>query len=181
MAADGLQAVVVIEVPTFELVVDFRRHFADRDLVAEIEAGGFAALEDAYREVQFERFAALLDLSVDGRAAKGSWEPVDTPVNGRGTEGFFVYMLEFRFERPLPAAVRREVRVVNRILPDAAMVLANQAQAEDGWRVVESSIPEPQIPDGLPQGAESMPELALWSEDPVKRDLRVVFAREPAR
>jgi hypothetical protein len=176
MDADGLKVVVVIEVPTFELVADFRRHFSGLDLVEEIEGGRFEALEDQYRESRFERFAEDLEVRVDERSATGSWLPVETPVNGRGTEGFFVYMLEYVFEPQLPRARRRSVRVLNHVLPDVPMVLANQAQAEDGWTVVESSIPEPEVPDGLPRGSELVPELALWSEDPVKRDLRVTFA-----
>jgi len=176
---NGLQAVVVIEVPTFDLVADFRRHFADIDLVAEIEGGRFAALEDAYRESRFEDFAGDLELSIDGRQASGHWRPVDTPVNGRGTEGFFVYMLEFVLDEPLPARRRLTVRVLNRVLPEAQMVLANQAQAEDGWVVAESSIPEPTPVADLPPGAELLADAAMWSEDATKRDLRVTFAYDP--
>ena len=173
----GLQAVVVIEVPTFELLASFKEHYAALDLMAEIEAGRFDELETKFRDVQLERFAGALALEVNGRSAAGKWRPVDTPINGKGTEGFFVYMLEFAFDRPPELGQRVEVRLRNRALSEAQVVMANLAEAEDGWRVVESSIPPPAEYPELPEGAEYSEELGLWSIDEAKRDLRVVFVR----
>ncbi len=178
MSAEGLQAAVVIEVPAIRLIEGFKEHFEDLDLMAEIEAGRFAALEEEYNRVLFATFAEGLDLFVDDRPAVGAWQPVDTPVNGRGTEGFFVYLLEFAFDEEVQPAERLRVRLVNRTLEGFEVVMANQATAADGWRVVESSIPPPTTPVEIPRGAAVEEELALWSIDPVKRDLRVVFSRQ---
>ena len=177
----GLQAVVVIEVPTFELLARFKEHYASIDLLAEIEAGRFAELEAKFRDVQLERFAGDLHLELDGSAAAGAWRPVDTPINGKGTEGFFVYMLEFAFARPPALGDRVSVRLENRALSDLEVVMANVAEAKAGWQVAESSIPPLAEYPELPEGAEYADELGLWSIDPVKRDLRVVFARGAAR
>ena len=177
-AAKGLQAAVVIEVPTFELLARFKEHYAELDLMKEIEDGRFEELEAKFRDVQLERFAGELYLELDGKPAAGKWRAVDTPINGKGTEGFFVYMLEFAFDAPPRLGDRVAVRLENKALPGLEVVMANVAEAKDGWRVAESSIPPPEERPELPEGAEYSDELGLWSIDPVKRDLRVVFARE---
>jgi len=176
----GLPAAGVIEVPTFELLARFKEHYAGLDLMKEIEAGRFDALEAKFRDLQFESFAKDLSLSIDGQPASGKWRPAETPINGKGTEGFFVYMLEFAFTTPPKLGDRVTVRLENKTLPEAQVVMANVAEASGGWRVVESSIPPPEKYPDLPEGAQYSDDLALWSIDPVKRDLRVVFSRDAA-
>jgi hypothetical protein len=177
-AEKGLQAAVVIEVPTFELLARFKEHYADLDLLKEIEAGRFDELESKFRDLQFENFIETLTLTVDGKPAAGHWRPVETPINGKGTEGFFVYMLEFAFAAPPQLGKRVAVRLENRAVPDAEVVMANVAEASGGWRVAESSIPPPEKYPNLPEGAQYADDIALWSIDPVKRDLRVTFERD---
>lgn len=181
LGAKGIQAVVVIEVPTFQMVKSFREHFSQVDLLAEIEAGRFKPLEDEFRIAQLELLAKDLRLTVNGESVEGVWRPVDSPVNGRGTEGFFVYMLEFdwleSFALPTEIGARVLVRLEIRVLPEEAIVLANVAEASEGWEILESSIPPLQEYPEVPQGAVLMDELGLWTADPVKRDLRVSFVR----
>ena len=177
-ADKGLQAAVVIEVPTFELLARFKEHYANLDLLKEIEAGRFDELESKFRDIQFETFAKTLALSIDGKPAVGQWRPVETPINGKGTEGFFVYMLEFAFSTPPQLGKRVAVRLENKALPEAQVVMANVAEASGGWRVAESSIPPPEKYPDLPEGAQYADDIALWSIDPVKRDLRVTFERD---
>jgi hypothetical protein len=174
----GLQAAVVIEVPTFELLARFKEHYANLDLLEEIEAGRFDELESKFRDIQFESFIETLTLTIDGKPAAGEWRPVDTPINGKGTEGFFVYMLEFAFTTPPRLGKRVAVRLENKAVPNAEVVMANVAEASGGWRVAESSIPPPEKPPELPPGAQLTEDISLWSIDPVKRDLRVTFERE---
>jgi phosphate-selective porin len=174
----GLQAAVVIEVPTFELLARFKEHYASLDLLKEIEAGRFDELEAKFRDIQFEGFTKGLALEIDGKAAAGTWRPVETPINGKGTEGFFVYMLEFAFTTPPQLGKRVAVRLENKTMPEAQVVMANVAEASGGWRVVESSIPPPEKYPDLPEGAQYADDIALWSIDPVKRDLRVTFERD---
>ncbi len=178
-AEKGLQAAVVIEVPTFELLARFKEHYADLDLLKEIEAGRFDELETKFRDIQFESFAkatlARARRQAGGRHAGGR---STTPINGKGTEGFFVYMLEFAFTAPPQLGKRVAVRLENKALPDAQVVMANVAEANGGWRVAESSIPPPEKYPDLPEGAQYADDIALWSIDPVKRDLRVTFERE---
>ena len=187
VGAKGLQAVVVIEVPTFAMVASFREYFSEIDLMAEIEAGRFEPLENEYRDAQFEELSAALELTIDGEKAAGSWQPVDSPANGKGTEGFFVYMLEFIFpdaepgegtkNLPTAAGAKLFVRLQTGVLEEEPLMLANLAAASDGWEVLESSIPPPEEYPELPEGSVLVDDLGLWSEDPVKRDLRVTFVR----
>ena len=179
---EGLRAVVVLEVPTFEMVTRFREHFRHLDLMKEIENGRFDPLEDEFREAQLARFAAGLELYLNHEPARGAWKPVKTPVNGKGTDGFFIYMLEFVFE-PASAAPNVElidkldVRLVNRCSEDKTVVLANLAEVGDGWEIVASSIPPPEEYPEVPEGAVLSAEIGLWTMDAEKRDLRISFAR----
>ncbi len=180
LAGDRLAAVVVVEVPTFEMVRLFREYHKDLDLLAEIEAGRFEPLEDQYRAAQLENFGSELTLTVNGDPAQGRWQAVDSPANGLGTEGFFVYMLEFAFEDPAAVSadtVELEVRLETRVLPQQAVMLANVVEAGDGWEVSKSSIPEPEVTEDIPEGARVPDDLGLWTTDAVKRDLRVTFSR----
>ena len=187
VGAKGLQAVVVIEVPTFAMVSSFREYFSDIDLMAEIEAGRFEPLENEYRDAQYEELSAALELTIDGAQAAGSWQPVDSPANGLSTEGFFVYMLEFVFAdaepgqgtKDLPTAVgaKISVRLQANVLEQEQLMLANLVVASDGWEVLESSIPPPEEYPELPKGSVLVDDLGMWSEDEVKRDLRVTFVR----
>jgi hypothetical protein len=187
VGAKGLQAVVVIEVPTFAMVSNFREYFSNIDLMAEIEAGRFQPLEDEYRDAQYKELSVALELTIDGEKAAGSWQPVDSPANGLSTEGFFVYMLEFVFadaepgqgtkNLPTGAGAKISVRLQVNVLEEEQLMLANLAVASDGWEVLASSIPPPEEYPELPKGSVLVDDLAMWSEDEVKRDLRVTFVR----
>ena len=51
------------------------------------------------------------------------------------------------------------------------------AVAADGWEVLASAIPPPEEYPELPKGSVLVDDLSMWSEDEVKRDLRVTFVR----
>ena len=65
--------------------------------------------------------------------------------------------------------------MTNRLYPGAEMVFSNQVEARGGWRVVESSTPQP--PPGADLTIGSPEEAALWSEDESWRE----FSRRAAR
>lgn len=176
---DGeLQAIVVIEIPTFSLVPKFRQHFAHLDLMKEVKQGRFEALEDEFRAFQFERLAEGLAFEIDGERPAGAWVPLDTPGNGYATEGFFVYELGFRPERPLPLAGRHEIRIRNLLFPYESLVFANTVELACCFELLESSAPQP--PPGTDLSTGSPAELDLWSSDPALRDFRVVLLRLPS-
>ena len=175
----GLRATVVFEVPAFEMVNRFRQHFSDIDLLAEIEAGRFEPLEEEFQRVQYAAFAEALYLEINGQEAEGSWRRAESANSGAGTQGFSVYALEFVFRQALrTVGSRLEARLLNNALIDESVVMANFADAGDGWKIAQSSIPPPEVFEGLPEGAEIADELAMWTMDPAKRDLLVVFERQ---
>jgi hypothetical protein len=170
-----LRIAVVVEVPLPDLVLAFNQHFAHLDLLAEIEKGRIEELEEEFRRGQFDHMAKGLAVEIDGEPASGRFRAADTPINGRATEGFFVYVLEYAFERPPKLASRHAVEVVNRLYPGADMVFANHVEARGGWRVASASTPQP--PPGADLTVGSPEETAMWSEDESHREFRVVLER----
>ncbi len=172
---DGLLITVTAEIPTLSLVPRFRHHFKDKDLKAEIEAGRFAALEDEFRDYQFTELARGLETTINGELVDGRWLPVDTPINGRSNEGFFVYILQFSPTEPVELGRRLEVEVNNHLFERKPLVLSNLVQANDGWQAVEASTEQP--PEGADLSPGSVAEMALWAEDEDRRSFRVVLVR----
>jgi hypothetical protein len=164
----------VVEVPVAETLLQFNELYADRDLVAEIRDGRIEELEERFRLHQLERAAEALSVEVGGRALDRRLRPVDTPVNGRAVEGFFVYLLELEagdLERGAEIVVR------NDLLPGRPAVFANLVQVRGPWRVVSVSTPQP--PPGTDLTVGSAAEMELWSTDESRRELRVVVEPEP--
>lgn len=177
VSVDGerMGVMVTVEVPVVFLIEQFRQHFSDLDLEKEIREGRFASLEDEFRDHELGVIAAALELEIDGRETVGSWRPVDTPVNGRANEGFFVYLVEFRPLEPLVLGTTVEVEISNRVYEGESIVFANYVQARGGWKVAESSTPQP--PPGADLSLGSPDEIAMWSEEPGRRRFRVVLRR----
>jgi hypothetical protein len=175
---ERLRIAVVVEIPLPDLVLAFNQHFAHLDLLAEIEKGRVEELEEEFRRGQFEEMARALAVEIDGKPANGRFRAADTPINGRATEGFFVYVLEYAFERPPKLPRRLEITVRNRLYQGVDMVFANHVEARGGWRVVSTSTPQP--PAGADLTVGSPEEAAMWSEDESRREFRVVLDRAPA-
>lgn len=175
---DRLGVVVTVEVPAVSMVGKFRKFFAGVDLTAEIEQGRFEALEEQFRQHQLKELATGLELRLGGERL-GSWHPVDTPVNGRANEGFFVYLLELRNDRPPKLGPRVEVAISNQVHEGENILFANYVGAGPGWEVVEASTPQPPPDADLSVGSPA--EIEMWSEDPERRVFRVVLRRVEER
>ena len=134
-----------------------------------------SALEDAFRQAQFVRLAEGIELLVQGQPADGGWKPAETPINGRGSEGFFVYMLEFAFDQRPDLASPLELEIRNDLYPGSEILFANYLRAEDGWAVVEASTPQP--PPGADLSFGSEDEMAMWSDDESRRRFQATVRR----
>lgn len=174
--AERLRVAVVVEIPLPDLVLAFNQHFAHLDLLAEIEKGRVEELEEEFRRGQFEEMARALAVEIDGKPANGRFRAADTPINGRATEGFFVYVLEYAFEQPPRPAGRLELTVKNQLYPGVDMVFANHVEARGGWRVISASTPQP--PPGADLTVGSPEEAAMWGADESRREFRVVLERQ---
>ena len=172
-----LRVEVILEIPIHEVVLAFNAHYQDIDLIAAIEAGRIEELETSFKNDQFERLAGGLALSIDGRGVEGPWRPVDSPINGRGSEGFFVYMLEHT-TKPPPGR-RLTVTLRNENFEGSQVMFANLTTAGGTWQVHRSSVEQPPREADLTIGSEA--ELALWSPDEERRRFEVTFRAKRSR
>ena len=170
MGEDGLRVTVVVEVPTSLILEEFLTLYGDPTQLDE-EA------EAIFRERQFEKLAADLVLKVNRRTPAGSWQPVDTEANGRGTETFFVYLLEYVYDEPEPFADARrlDVRVEMNVFSRDFIYLSAAAEAVAPWRVTQNSA-EPLLADIDEELFD--PETGGWTVDPRLRRLRVKLERD---
>jgi hypothetical protein len=171
LAAGELRAVVVVEIPTPKIMLEFVRKYGYKSDYSQQEM-------DEFTRYQFDRLGPLLHLEVDGREIAGTWEPVDDPRNGKGGEGFFVVMVEFRPAEPLELASETEVAVINEAFEGEPMYYSGYAEAGAGWRVAHCSA-EDAVGD-LDSSVDFANDLDAWTDDPALRTVEATFERRPA-
>lgn len=172
MNGDGLKVTVVVEVPTVMILDEFLSLYGDpTQLDDEADA--------IFRRRQFDKLAADLVLHVDRQVPAGRWQPVQTEANGRGTETFFVYLLEFVPDEPerFAAAERLDVRVEMNVFSRDFIYLSASTEVEAPWRVVLNSA-EPLL--AATDDELFDPETGRWTVDPRLRRLRVKLEKTPA-
>ena len=171
--AEALHVLVVVEMPTLDVLGDFRRYLRDHPEASDEEN------TEAFRLQQLQDLSDSFFLSVDGAAIEGAWTAVDSPANGLGDADFFVYMIEHKTASP--GGERMAVELVNRMQPAKVVYMSNRADAADGW-LVESDSTAPILAEGL-DGEVVGPDIASdqasakWSTNEAMRELSVVFAR----
>lgn len=127
---------------------------------------------ETWNTTTWDKMAAGLTLTIDGEPAKGAWRPIEHPANGKGAEGFFVYMVGFDLQQELPAK-GYTLRIENRSYPDEEMVYSGSATAQGGYKVTKDSSREI-------LGTEVDTPLSnpgRWTTDAKMRDLEVTVAR----
>ena len=93
---------------------------------------------NAYNKAQWETLSNNLTFTVNGQPAKGEWLAIDHPANGKATEGFFVYMVSFKFAKVQDLGSEVQVVIDNSAYPDSKMVYSGSATAKAPW-VVDTS------------------------------------------
>jgi len=164
-----LMVVVVLEVPLNDVVVEFARMYPDRNQVSEDDI-------EAFKEMQWKRLTDGLALKINSETREVTWSPLGSPINGRASEGFFVYMVGGRvvpseggFSSPLVVELDNQAHI------EASMVLSAYAAGAAPWIVLENN-----ALDVLGSRAEmvDVSEDPLgWTRDPALRNLRIVFQR----
>lgn len=167
--SQGLHVLVVVEVPTAKILQEFLDLYGDpTQLDDEADA--------IFRSRQFDRLIADLDLRINRRPAPGHWRPVNSEANGRGTETFFAYLLEFVHDDPQTwiQAESIDVRLEMEVFPRDFIYLSAAGEAEPPWRITfDSSAPLLEMEDD-----ELIdPETGRWTVDPRLRRLRMKFDR----
>jgi hypothetical protein len=92
----------------------------------------------AYNKAQWEALSTNLTFTVNGKPAEGEWLAIDHPANGKATEGFFVYMVSFKFSKVPELGSVINVVIENKAYPDSKMVYSGSATAKEPW-VIDSS------------------------------------------
>lgn len=165
---DGVSVTVIVEVPTQFVLREFLELYGDPTQLD-------VSIDEIYRQRQFERMARELRLRLDGRRLPGAWRPVESEANGRGTDTFFVYLLEFVPEQPDKlSAARLDLRIDMEVFPREFIYLSATVQVDDPWRVVKNSA-EPILAASDDELFD--PETGRWSVDPRLRRLRLTLER----
>lgn len=127
---------------------------------------------EAWNTATWDKMAAGLSLSIDGVPAKGTWRPIEHPANGKGAEGFFVYMVGFDLQQELPAE-GYTLRIENRSYPDEEMVYSGSATAGGPYKITADSSRE--ILGDEVDTPLSNP--GRWTKDAKMRDLDVTVSK----
>ncbi|MFT5455582.1 MAG: hypothetical protein ACI9K2_002064 [Myxococcota bacterium] len=186
--ADNLHVVVALEAPTFVVLrslVDTTGATTSGFNKAEVEK----AVDD-FNDATWARLANGLTVTIDDVPADLRFAPVDTPINGRANDKFFLYLVEAHW--PIPAdhdAV--SVAISNAAYPDEPMYLTAAPTARAPWTVDASSTQallrtgecdlDEATPGDGPGTADEPVDVdengEVWLRDERLRRLDVVFSR----
>lgn len=167
--AEGLEILVVVEVPTAKILDEFLTLYGDPTQLDE-------QANEIFRQRQFEKLAGDLHLRINKKRASGQWRPVDSEANGRGTETFFIYLLEFVPEEPTSwaSAELLDIRLDMEVFSRDFIYLSASVDAEAPWSVVKNS-----AESILSKADEELidPETGRWTVDPRLRRLKVTLEK----
>ncbi|MEM1177879.1 MAG: hypothetical protein AAGM22_06025 [Acidobacteriota bacterium] len=167
-----LEVLVVVELPSLDVLGDFRRYLRDHPKASDAENN------EGFLKQQLDLISSSFDLSINGQVVDAAWQPVEHAANGLGNTDFFIYMIEHR--RPTPEGPSVELELENRLNPAKVVFMTSRAEASGGWRVDEDSA-APLLADGM-EGEVVGPDVeeaasGKWSSSEAMRQVRVVFAR----
>ena len=168
VSADGLEAVVILEVPTPVVLRQYQKRYGEAEVTPEDADKDFLAW-------QCGRLGEGLALAVNGEPAVGQWVPADHPSNGRGGERFFVYLMSFSFDHPPALGDRIDVTLPNASLPKAKTYYSGFADAGAPWLVAENSARD--LIGDRADAKEVDDDPDAWTRDEAARTLKVVFTR----
>jgi len=172
LSENGLHPMVILEVPITAALSEFKDLYIKTGRVDPDNIGQEAL--DEFNKLQWDRLAAGLQIKINAEVRAGSWVPVETPINGKANEGFFVFLVWYKLDDPkadLGSVVTVEIE--NQALKDEKVFLSGYADCRGGWQIRENS-----AEDLLGEGAlleQANQNVASWTEDPAMRKLRVVY------
>lgn len=173
--ADKLDALVVLEIPFDKVMAELKTGLDAAGTTAQSGAPAREVL-DAYTAGVWKELGEGLILLADGRPVPGTWAPADSRYNGKGavTEGFFIYIVEFKPTAPWAFGPGVSLQVLDANWPSAPMAYSAYVEAGKGWKVAYSSAAR-----SLPDKPYDLNDPAFWVDDPAMRVLSVRFERAP--
>ena len=124
---------------------------------------------NAYNKAQWSALSENLTFIVNGEPANGEWLAIDHPANGKATEGFFVYMVSFKFNKAPIIGTEVNVVIQNSAYLDSKMVYSGSAIAKEPW-VVDSSTSKEVLGDAE---AADLTDPKRWSTSEALRTMTI--------
>ena len=158
----GIVPLVVLEVP---IPIALREIGATTDDPREVKKRKIKA----YNEKQWNTLATNLVFLVDNQPVEGEWLAINHPANGKAAEGFFVYMVSFKFLNSPTLKQGSTVLIDNQAYLDAKMVYSGSVTTKPPWRIQTST-----TADILGENeAADLSDPKRWSTDPALRTIAV--------
>ena len=166
----GVQVVVGLEIPVGQVLAG---------MVAE--AGGDPEAvktrhEKKYTQAQWDALAEGLTVTVNGTEEKGTFAPLEHPINGKAGEQFAVYLVGLQLDKPQKAyGDDFTIVVTNTAFSDAPMFHSVFAKGTAPWTVAENSA-RAVLGDAV--DIEDATEVAeAWKQDDSLRTITVKMER----
>jgi hypothetical protein len=179
---DRLELVVALEVPTDPVL----RALAESTNAIQ----GFNRLElerarDAFNDTTWRELGEGIELTIDGTAVGLDWQPVDTPINGKASERFFLYLIESSWQIPTHLT-DFSARVSNTAYVEQEMFLTASTQSQPPWSLHQSSARTLLRggvcwTDGGPENPSGSTDRkgTVWLKDDQLRTLEAHYSRAP--
>jgi hypothetical protein len=118
---------VWVERPTAAVTEEFRALFEHHPEAAEEQ-------EQAFTQVNFDRMAQAMTVTLGSEELSLSWEPGSLVNNGRGNEEFFTWAIVATAPLP-PDRKELDLRIESRLFEDEHIFMSCYVQLDDGWQV----------------------------------------------
>ena len=128
----GIVPLVVLEVPIPIALMEIGADVSDHTAVKRRKI-------KAYNNLQWNTLANSLTFTVDNIPVQGEWLAIDHPANGKATEGFFVYMVSFMYEKPVELNDGVTIEIVNNAFTESKMVYSGSATSKEPWVILSST------------------------------------------
>jgi hypothetical protein len=177
---DDEQLIVIsaLEIPTGVVLGELARR--TQAAGGKFNRAKLEAANDAYNDETWLAMGAAISVTLNGQPSALTFQPVDSPVNGRASDAFFLYLVEAR--HPLPKGTPTlEVAIDNRAWPDQEMFYSTSAHAGQAWGLVSASDRQGRLGECQPDGDD--PEDLVdddgrpWTRDPAARTLQMTVRR----
>lgn len=135
---DELQIVVALEVPTDTVL---RALATSTNAIHGFNRMKLEMARDAFNDTTWRELGEDIQLSIDGEEVAVEWQPVDTAINGKASERFFLYLIESSYT--IPGHLDDfSLQIANQAYADQEMFLTATTQGQRPWVLQQSSARE---------------------------------------